>query len=228
MSKARTWECITSRRLSEEMLLTGRRLPAGSWAAGLWTAPRWSGGWWACACSAGRKWWIVPFRGGPLRGQRWGPWCWCHSLGKPRWHSKCLPGALGGQTGGQNGKGKNVSAEDCGLQEAQANLWLHRTHCCISSAQISVCRQFCMSITVWSPNLEPLGNNHRSIMIRCQTYFRSLFCSFYAPIQLFHINSKEWKSTDTNEAHWALSITVFYKNPEWACSWYPTLPTLYL
>lgn len=93
--KGSTWNDITSRRLSGEMLLTGHRLPEGSWAAGLWTAPRWSGGWLACACSAGRKWWTVPFRGGPPRGQRWGPRCWCHSLGKPRWHSKCLPGALG-------------------------------------------------------------------------------------------------------------------------------------
>lgn len=106
MSKAQTWEYITSRRLSGEMLLTGHRLPAGSWAAGLWTAPRWSGGWLACACSAGRKWWTVPFRGGPPRGQRWGPWCWCHSLGKPRWHSKCLPGALGGKREGKMEKGK--------------------------------------------------------------------------------------------------------------------------
>lgn len=104
--KARTWEYISSRRLSEGMLLTGHRLPAGSWAAGLWIAPHWSGGWWACACSAGRKWWTVPFQGGPPRGQRWGPWCWCHSLGKPRWHSKCLPGALGGKREGKMEKGK--------------------------------------------------------------------------------------------------------------------------
>lgn len=175
MSKAQMWEYITSRRLSGEMLLTGHRLPAGSWAAGLWTAPRWSGGWWACACSAGRKWWTVPFRDGPPRGQRWGPWCWCHSLGKPRWHSKCLPGALGGKQEGQNGKGRKCQRQG---QQVQANPWLHGTHCYISSAQISVCRRFCTSITEWSPNLEPLRNNHGLIMVRCQTYFRSFFLSF--------------------------------------------------
>lgn len=117
MSKAATWGFITSRRLSEEMLLTGHRLPAGSWAAGLWTAPRWSGGWWACACLAGRKWWTVPFRGGPPRGQRWGPWRWCHSLGKPRWHSKCPPGALGGKREGKMERGKMSAARTAGCRK---------------------------------------------------------------------------------------------------------------
>lgn len=77
-----------------DVLLTGHRLPAGSWAAGWWSAPRWSGGWWACACSAGKKWWTAPLLDEPQRGQRWGPWCWCRSLGKPLWHSKCQPSAL--------------------------------------------------------------------------------------------------------------------------------------
>lgn len=63
----------TSHRLSSDMLLTGHRLPAGSWAAGWWTVPHGSGGWWACACSAGKKWWTVPFLDEPQRGQCWGP-----------------------------------------------------------------------------------------------------------------------------------------------------------
>lgn len=152
------WQSSQNQMFSRQRdaLLTGHRRPAGSWAAGRWTAPRWSGGWWACACSAGKRWWTVPPRDGPPRARRWGPWCWGRSRGTPRWRSKCQPNAL------ETGK-RCVNYFDQGDAALRT---LCRTHSCISSARIWVCRLSCTSTAVWNPDLEPLRKICPSVNIR--------------------------------------------------------------
>lgn len=68
--------------------------------------------------------------------------------------------------GGEDVKGKTSS------RKVVSAVILHCTHCCISSAQISACRPFCTSIIVWSPNPEPLRNNHWLLKVTYYTKIR--------------------------------------------------------